>query len=190
MALYQIHQNGTNILLNWGHWRYCRCREIKNKKPFQSVPYLTTGRAFSEWKWKWNRSVVSDSLQPHGLYRPPGSSVHGIFQARILEWVAISFSRRSSWPRDWTRVSHIVGSRFTVWATMEDFKLLLSPSQGRFQLERRSTNHWHQNEKLHKQILSQSVELAVVLIKAHLPCVKVHLFSQRPFLPPSFPLLS
>ena len=47
----------------------------------------------------------------------PGSSVHGIFQARILEWVAISFSRRSSRPRDWTRVSHIVGRRFTVWAS-------------------------------------------------------------------------
>ena len=36
---------------------------------------------------------------------PPGSSVHGIFQARILEWVATSFSRRSSQPRDWTPVS-------------------------------------------------------------------------------------
>ena len=35
-------------------------------------------------------------LQPHGLYSPPGSSVHGLFQARILEWVAISFSRGSS----------------------------------------------------------------------------------------------
>jgi len=34
-----------------------------------------------------------------------GSSVHGISQARILEWIAISFSRRSSWPRDWTHVS-------------------------------------------------------------------------------------
>ena len=33
---------------------------------------------------------------------PPGSSVHGIFQARILEWVAISFSRGPSWPRDWS----------------------------------------------------------------------------------------
>ena len=44
----------------------------------------------------------------------PGSSVHGIFQARILEWVAISFSRRSSQPRDWTRVSRIVGRRFTI----------------------------------------------------------------------------
>ena len=49
----------------------------------------------------------------------PGFSVHGIFQARILEWVAISFSRRSSGPRNWTRVSHIVGRHFTVWATRE-----------------------------------------------------------------------
>ena len=38
-------------------------------------------------------SVVPDPLQPQGLYSPPGSSVHEIFQARILEWVAISYSR-------------------------------------------------------------------------------------------------
>ena len=47
------------------------------------------------WKWKkqkWHRSVVSDSLRDCGLCLP-GSSVHGIFQARILEWVAIFFSR-------------------------------------------------------------------------------------------------
>ena len=44
----------------------------------------------------------------------PGSSVHGIFQARVLEWVAISFSRGSSQPRDQTRVSHI-----NLWATRE-----------------------------------------------------------------------
>ena len=48
-----------------------------------------------------------------------GSSVHGIFQAKILEWVAISFSRRSSRPRNWTRVSLIVGRCFTIWATRE-----------------------------------------------------------------------
>ena len=42
-----------------------------------------------------------------------GSSAHGIFKARILEWVAISFSRRSSRPRDWTHVSLIVGRHFT-----------------------------------------------------------------------------
>ena len=38
---------------------------------------------------------------------PAGSPVHGISQAKVLEWVAISFSRGSSWPRDWTRVSCI-----------------------------------------------------------------------------------
>ena len=43
----------------------------------------------------------------------PGSSVHGISQARILECVAISFSKGSSWPRDWTHVSHMVGRFFT-----------------------------------------------------------------------------
>ena len=61
----------------------------------------------------WSRSVVSNSL------RPPGSSVHGILQARILEWVAISFSRGSSQPRDGTWVSSIAGRCFILWATRE-----------------------------------------------------------------------
>ena len=51
---------------------------------------------------------------------PLGSSIHGISQARILEWVAISFSRESSQPRDRTRVSHSAGSFFIVWATREE----------------------------------------------------------------------
>ena len=46
-------------------------------------------------------------------------TVHGILQARILEWVAFPFSRRSSQPRDQTQVSHIVGWFFTSWATRE-----------------------------------------------------------------------
>ena len=49
----------------------------------------------------------------------PSSSVHGIFQARVLELGAISFSRRSFQPRDWTQVSRIVGRCFTIWATRE-----------------------------------------------------------------------
>ena len=52
---------------------------------------------------------------------PPGSSVHGILQARILEWVTIPFSRGSSWPRDQTWVSCITGRCFTVWATREAY---------------------------------------------------------------------
>ena len=51
---------------------------------------------------------------------PPGSSVHGILHARILEWLAIPFSRGSSWFRGRTQVSHIAGGFFTIWATRED----------------------------------------------------------------------
>ena len=50
---------------------------------------------------------------------PPGSSVHGILQARILEWVAISFYRGSSRPRDSVWVSCIARRFFTAWATRE-----------------------------------------------------------------------
>ena len=50
---------------------------------------------------------------------PPGFSLHGILQARILEWVAISFSRGSSRPRDQSWVSHIAGRCFNLWATRE-----------------------------------------------------------------------
>ena len=50
---------------------------------------------------------------------PLGSSVHGILQARILEWVAIPFSRGSPQPRNQIRVSCIAGRFFTVWATRE-----------------------------------------------------------------------
>ena len=49
----------------------------------------------------------------------PGFSVHGIFQARVLERVAISFSRGSSWPRNQTHVSCVGGRCFTFWATRE-----------------------------------------------------------------------
>ena len=66
--------------------------------------------------------------------RLPGSSIHGIFQARVLEWVAISFSRGSSRPRDWTRVSHIVGRHFTIWATRE------VPFSRRNEYKRRDSN--------------------------------------------------
>ena len=58
-------------------------------------------------------------------YNMPDSSVCGILQARILEWVAISFSRRSFQPRDQTQVTCIAGKFFTIWATNK----FLSPSK-------------------------------------------------------------
>jgi len=61
---------------------------------------------------------MSDSLQPMD-YSPPGYSFHGIPQARILEWVAIPFSRGPSQPRDQTQVSCMVGRFLILWATKE-----------------------------------------------------------------------
>ena len=54
---------------------------------------------------------------------PPGSSVHGILQARILEWVAISYPRGSFRLRDRTRVSYTVGSFFNIWASREAYMM-------------------------------------------------------------------
>ena len=65
-----------------------------------------------------NYSIVSDSLWPHDC-SPSGSSVPGILQARILEWVAMPSSRGSSQPRDRTQVSHIAGRFYIVWAIRE-----------------------------------------------------------------------
>ena len=60
---------------------------------------------------------------------PSGSSFYGIFQARILEWVAIFFSRRSFPPRNWTSVSHISGRLFTIWATKEAWQAWINASE-------------------------------------------------------------
>ena len=99
-------------------------------------PYLS--QADLKW-WKFHLETITDSsLQPWlkvkvkmlvtqsclALYcpldcSPPGSSVHEIFQAKILEWFAISFSRASSQPRNQTWVSFIVWNFFTLWVTRE-----------------------------------------------------------------------
>ena len=72
-----------------------------------------------------SHSVVSDSLWPVDC-SPLSSFIHGILQARILEWVTISFSRGSSWPRDQTQVSHITGRHFNLCTARETLKYSLS----------------------------------------------------------------
>ena len=59
-------------------------------------------------------------------YSPPGPSVHGILQARTLEWVAIVFSRGSSQLRDQTQDPCIACRFFTVWATREASEITLN----------------------------------------------------------------
>ena len=66
---------------------------------------------------------------------PPGSSGHGIFQARLQEWVAISFSRGSSWPKGQIWASCIAGWLFTLWATRDSLPILLFSFIS-------FTNHW------------------------------------------------
>ena len=85
-----------------------RREEVTSRPPFP----------FSK-KWKWKAAQSCPTLCDPMDCSLPGSSVRGIFQARILEWTAISFSGGSSQPRDQTRVSCIPGRRFTVWTTRE-----------------------------------------------------------------------
>ena len=84
-------------------------------KPVYSLgyPFITKDIKGYKWSESEGHSVVSDSLGPMDY------TVHGILQARILEWVAFPFSRGSSQPRDRTQVSHNAGRFFTSWATRE-----------------------------------------------------------------------
>ena len=75
-----------------------------------SSPLLTKTPKTQNWNWK--------SLSHVRLFATPWT-VHGILQARILEWVAFPFSRGSAQPRDWTQVSCIAGGFFPSWATRE-----------------------------------------------------------------------
>ena len=88
--------------------------------PNMSTSGVCVSRVLPTSPGKWKKVLVSQSCPT--LCDPmdckmPGSSVHGIHQARILEWVAIPFSRGSSPPRYQTQVSRIAGRFFTIWAT-------------------------------------------------------------------------
>ena len=76
---------------------------------FQQNPSNTNG---PRGRYDWASPILCDHMDCSLL----GSSVCGILQARILEWVAMPSSRGSSWPRDQTRVSCIAGGFFTIWA--------------------------------------------------------------------------
>ena len=98
-------------------------RESSRPRDWTCVSYVTCIGRWVLYHWAtckplWffeseSRSVVSNFCNPMDY------TVHGILQARILEWVAFSFPRGSSQPRDWTQVSVIAGRLFTSWATRE-----------------------------------------------------------------------
>ena len=100
-----IWKPGTSLAVQW-------FTLPSNTEGVGSIPCQGAKSLYESEKMKVY-SVVSDSLQPRGLYSP------GILQARILEWVAFSFSRGSSHSRDPTKVFFIAGRFFTSWATRE-----------------------------------------------------------------------
>ena len=83
---------------------------------------LLISKLFSAVLWKWKMKVKVAQLCLT-LCDPMDYTVHGILQARILEWVAFPFSRGSSQSRDQTQVSHIAGRFFTSWATREALRI-------------------------------------------------------------------
>ena len=85
--------------------------------------YICMCNIYMKWKWKSFRHVR--------LFANPwtDSLVCGILQARVLEWVAIPFSRGSSRPRNRTGVSCIAGVFFTSWATREDINIQWNTNQ-------------------------------------------------------------
>ena len=98
----------------------------------------SAGGFFTTWATREAQRCVSVRLLQLCLtlcdpmdYSPLGSSVHGILQARTLEWVAIPFSRESSQPRGWTWVSCIAGRFFTIWARVDDGQGGLARCEGR-----------------------------------------------------------
>ena len=75
-----------------------------------------------------NTSAVSNSFPPHGLYSPPSSSVHGILQARVLEWIVMPFSKGSSPPRIELGSPTLQADSLTVWASRETLISLYLPN--------------------------------------------------------------
>ena len=101
---------------------HARWKEKRKKKP--CTCYTDNCQTSGIWVITNLRVKILVTLSCPTLCDPmdcslSGSSVCGILQARILEWVAISFSRRSSRPRDWTQISCAAGGFFTIWATKQ-----------------------------------------------------------------------
>ena len=102
---------GTSILCNCLSQFECELLLLISKASWSTVDLQCVRSSGFLFYLKFSTYMLSNFSGPT-LWdpmdcSPPGSSVHGIFQARMLEWVAVSFSREASWPRDQTCVSYI-----------------------------------------------------------------------------------
>ena len=128
--------------MGWWHWKnnrgnitflwFIQKKSVKgNKERRGQGTDGVSSKQIARWRHKFSHislnyccccSVAkscSALCSPMG-YRMPGPSVHGVFQARTLEWIAISFSRGSSWTKDWTHVSCVGRQILHHWATRGD----------------------------------------------------------------------
>ena len=87
------------------------------KEYIKAVYYHHVYLTYIQSEVKWSEVKVTQSCPT--LCNPMDCIVHGILQARILEWVAFPSSNGSSQPKDQTQVSHIAGGFFTIWGTRE-----------------------------------------------------------------------
>ena len=115
-----------NFLDSWGYLQ-CSSLHLEDIRSFYAIISPLINHSFSDCLSRLKCHVLScvwfcDPVDGS----VPDSSVHGLFQARILEWVAISSPRESSWPRDWTWLSHVswtAGGFFTCWVNFSDYNM-------------------------------------------------------------------
>ena len=115
LPMWDEHSKGKHLVHSWARTQVSSLPSIPVLFP---APDASLHHSVCLWELtKW--SEVKDTQSCLTLCNPMDYTVHGILQARILEWVAIPFSRGSSPPRDWTQVSQIAGRFFTSWVTRE-----------------------------------------------------------------------
>ena len=142
--------------------------KIKNCHYEQNGPYI-----FLVKKWNlWEATVcvcVCACMCTHTQlcltlcnpmdYSPPGSSVHGVFQARILECIVISFSRGSFWPRDQTHVSCLTGRFFItepLWCTL-DLCISSHPCINMYFVPENVNHYWIFHNDAHSEVFRVEV---------------------------------
>ena len=108
-----VFHNGCTVLHSHSHSPVCKDSSFSTFSLHLSSFYF-----FIFWQCVWLVAQSCPTLCNPMECSPPGSSVHGILQARILEGVVMSSSRGSSQPRDWTQVSCTADRFFTIWATI------------------------------------------------------------------------
>ena len=115
----------------------------------------------------------------------PGSSLHGIFQARILEWVALSFSGGSSLPRDQTQVSCIAGRPICKFYTYIQFPVCCSIYQKQKKSESNGSlkrlNYYHTHGKV--KFLTRDEHFCIKVTVRHSPLLSIFHFGSEASLP-------